>query len=89
MDRIDRTLLYNGGISLRGYIKRNGEVKAAVVGGYVFAIAENVKKARDIACMIDFTAKVFLSGKDLIPLSEDERSFLLGWDSEKYRASMK
>ncbi len=75
--------------SLRRYQEQYGMVKAVLADGYLFAVAENVKAARDIACMLDFTAQVFLSGGDLLELEDAERNFLLNWDAEKYRAAMK
>lgn len=76
---------------LRKHKEKYGMAKAALADGYVFAIAENMKAARDIACILDFSAKVYLSGKGrkLIELDSAERAFLLNWDSEKYRASLK
>ena len=74
---------------LTQFIRRYGALKAVCMKGYLFAVAENLKKARDIACMLDFSAKIFLSGGTKCPLPEEERNFLLGWDSEKYRATLK
>ena len=70
------------------FCARYGMLKAVCMGGHLFAVAEDVKKARDIACMLDFSAKVFLSGGTMRPLPETERELLLGWDSEKYRSSL-
>lgn len=74
---------------LRIHREKYGEIKAVIANGYCFAVAENVKKARDIACMLDFTARLALSGAELTELTQQEKNFLLNWDSEKYRASMK
>ncbi len=74
---------------LHSHCAQYGMVKAVLAEGYLFAVAENVKAARDIACMLDFTAQIWLSGGNLLELEDEERNFLLNWDAEKYRAAMK
>ncbi len=70
--------------ALRRHWEQYGEVKAVLADGILFAVAENVRAARDIACMLDFTAKVRCSGA-ACELDDAERGFLLNWDAEKYR----
>lgn len=69
---------------LREHRRRFGEIKAVLLGGHLFAVAENVRKARDIVCMLDFAAKIFLNGSGCT-LSQEEKDFLLHWESEAYR----
>ena len=76
---------------LQSHREKFGMAKAVLAGGYAFAIAENMKAARDIACVLNFSAQIYLSGKGkkMLELDSEERNFLLNWDSEKYRASIK
>lgn len=73
--------------TLKSHVKKYGILKAVLVNGYLFAIAENIKKAKETACMLDFSAQVFLLSDNSEQLSKSEIDYLLNWDSEKYRAS--
>ncbi len=59
--------------------------------GNVYIVADNVKKAKDIECVLAFSAQVALANKKLKLnlLSVDEQNFLLNWDAEKYRQTAK
>lgn len=57
----------------------------------VYILADSVKKAKDIECVLAFSAQVALANQNqkICTLSDDEQNFLLNWDSEKYRQQMK
>ena len=57
----------------------------------VYILADCVKKAKDIESVLAFSAQVMLANKDtqINLLSNSEQNFLLNWDAEKYRQSMK
>lgn len=59
--------------------------------GNVYILADNVKKAKEIESVFAFSAQVALANKDtqINLLSDNEQNFLLNWDAEKYRRSMK
>lgn len=56
-----------------------------------YAVASNVKKAKEIESLFSFTAEVACNNQseDLILLSDEEQNFLLNWEAEKYRKNMK
>ena len=56
---------------------------------YIFA--ESVKKAIETQSVLSFSAQVmeFNMEFECDFLTEDEQNFLLNWDAEKYRKSMK
>ena len=72
---------------LRRHEAQYGQCKVLLCEGRVFAVAPNVRKARDIVCMLDFAARIELAGSGTT-LSQQEKDFLLHWDSEKYRVSL-
>lgn len=76
---------------LEAYVLQYGIPKVIVWGEDVFTIAANTGKAQEIGTVLEFTAKVYLNGavNKLEVLSKEEVSFLLGWDSEKYRSQLK
>lgn len=53
--------------------------------------AESVKKALEIQSVLSFSAQVMMLNQDCEcnMLSEEEQNFLLNWDAEKYRQSLK
>ena len=53
-----------------------------------YTVAENFRKARDIISILEFTAKLYLSQVNLVQLDQNEKSYLLNWESEKYRSSI-
>ena len=59
--------------------------------GNVYILADSVKKAKEIESVFAFSAQVALANKDtqINLLSDNEQNFLLNWDAEKYRQSMK
>lgn len=73
------------------YTEKFGLPKVIIAGGTAFVTAETIKKAKEIECVLDFTAQIFLHEKDNAPhtLDNEETGFLLKWDSEKYRSSIK
>lgn len=76
---------------LLAHIDKNGFPKVIICGQNVFIAAENIKKAKDIESVLSFTAKIFLCEKDndVNVINEKETDFLLNWNSEKYRRSLK
>ena len=65
-----------------------GEVKVVRFRGLLFAIDDNVRKAREIVSLLDFIAKISNYNSDAVELDNCEKEFLLGWDAEKYRTSI-
>lgn len=59
--------------------------------GNVYILADSVKKAKEIESVFVFSAQVTLANKgtQINQLSDNEQNFLLNWDAEKYRQSMK
>ena len=75
---------------IKDFIEKNGMPKVIIIGEYVFVAAENLKKAKDIESVLSFTAKIFVNTKgELCTLNDSETEFILNWDSEKYRRSLK
>lgn len=58
---------------------------------YYYILADSVKKAMEIQSVMSFSAQVMLINKDqdCDLLTEAEQNFLLNWDAEKYRKTMK
>ena len=56
-----------------------------------YILAVNVKKAKDIESVLAFSAQIAISNKNssINKLSDCEQNFLLNWDAEKYRQSVK
>lgn len=77
--------------ALEGHTMRHGVPILISYGGDLFIRAGSVRKAREIESVLAFSARIAMANRD-IPmdlLSEREQDFLLGWDAEKYRQSMK
>lgn len=57
----------------------------------VYILADTVKKAKDIESVLAFSAQIAISNKNssINRLSDSEQNFLLNWDAEKYRQSVK
>lgn len=58
---------------------------------HFYAVASDVKKAKEIESLFSFTAEIVENNEaqDLMLLSDEEQNFLLNWDAEKYRKNMK
>lgn len=92
----NKFLVLNGGDDieekLRRHIEQYGMPKIIVSGDNVYAAAPNAAKSAEIGVVLDFTAKLYLKsrteGFDCDMLSDSECSFLLNWDSEKYRSAL-
>lgn len=67
--------------------KKYGQIKIMVYDGNVYITAPNIKKAKDIESVLNFNFQVLElnKGEKMDFLTETEQSFLLNWDSEKYR----
>ncbi len=66
---------------------RYGEPVMIDYAGELFILAENVKKALEIQSVMSFSAQVMAinSHSECNLLSDQEQSFLLHWEEEKYR----
>lgn len=73
------------------YIEVYGEPVAIVFRDNIFIVADNIKKAKEIESVLEFSATVniYNEGHDLECLSLKEQGYLLNWESEKYRKNMK
>lgn len=69
------------------FIELNGKPNIVLYEKEFFILAQNVKKAKDIESLFEFTAKVASMNRNFSMdlLSVEEQDFLLNWDSEKYR----
>ena len=78
------------GKALMDHKERYGDYKVILFNGFFFAVAPNIRKAKDIAGVLEFTARIYMKedGDSVSTLPVKERELLLGWDSEKYRASL-
>lgn len=59
--------------------------------GYLFIIADSVKKAMEIQSVMSFSAQVMYLNRneECISLTDEEQNFLLNWDAEKYRKTIR
>lgn len=73
------------------HVEQFGEVAVIYYRHNVYIVASSVKKAKEIESSLSFSAQVAVLNinVDLNFLSEEEQNFLLNWDSEKYRKTMK
>ncbi len=57
----------------------------------IYILSDSVKKAKDVESVLSFSAQVAIANKKakLNLLSDEEQNFLLNWDAEKYRQSVK
>lgn len=72
------------------YYHLNGKPVIIVSNDEIYIMASNVKKAKDIESLLEFTAEVALLNMNhkMDLLSNKEQNFLLNWDSEKYRQKL-
>lgn len=77
--------------ALEEHAVRYGAPVLIQYGNDLFIRAESVRKAREIESVLAFSARAALANMDIHVdlLSDEEQDFLLGWDAEKYRQSMK
>lgn len=73
------------------YMDEYGSPVAIVYHKNVFIVAENIKKAKEIESVLEFSAAVNIYNEDseVECLSSQEQGYLLDWESEKYRKNMK
>lgn len=73
------------------YTDEYGSPVAIVYHENVFIVAENIKKAKEIESVLEFSAAVNIYNEDseVECLSSKEQGYLLNWESEKYRKNMK
>jgi len=71
--------------------ERYGMPVVVDLNDHLYIIADNVKKALETQSVMSFSAQVMgmNAGYDCEMLSESEMDYLLDWDSEKYRKTMK
>ena len=76
---------------LERYREMYGTPAVILCEGQAYILSENVKKAKDIEAVLAWTAEILTRVKqeDLCSLQEEDMNFLLNWDAEKYRKSMK
>lgn len=76
---------------LSDYTEKNGLPKIILVNNKAFVVAENMRKVKETEGVLIFTAKIYISEhqNDICTLGKTETDFLLNWDSEKYRRTIK
>ncbi len=62
-----------------------------VCEGVVYILSDNIKKARDIESVLAWTSDILMKARkdDICCIGDSDMNFLLNWDAEKYRKSMK
>ncbi len=77
--------------SFADFVDQNGYPAVFITGRCLYIHADSVKKALEIQSVLSFCAQVMClnKGEACEMLSEKEKNFLLNWDAEKYRKSMK
>lgn len=72
------------------FIERNGVPAMVCYKGYVYILAESVKKAQEIENVMSFAAQVQTANHahEMQYLSEGQQDALLNWDAEKYRRKL-
>ena len=72
------------------FIERNGVPAMICYKGYVYILAESVKKAQEIENVMSFAAQVQTANHahEMQYLSEGQQDALLNWDAEKYRRKL-
>lgn len=73
------------------FIEKYGHPTIIEYKDSLYILAESVKKAMETQSVLSFSAQVMElnMGYECDFLTEDEQNFLLNWDAEKYRKSMK
>jgi rhamnose utilization protein RhaD (predicted bifunctional aldolase and dehydrogenase) len=75
---------------VKEFYERNGRPAVVIYNGHYYAIADTIRKAREVETLLSFAARIFMSAKESsLTLPESERDFLLNWDAEKYRKNLK
>ena len=76
---------------IRKYLSEVGIPSVVFYKKNFYAVAPDVKKAKEIESLFSFTAEIVDNNKDenLMLLSEKEQNYLLNWDGEKYRKNRK
>jgi ribulose-5-phosphate 4-epimerase/fuculose-1-phosphate aldolase len=76
--------------TVKEFSKRSGNPAVISFNGQYYVAADTMRKAREIESLLSFAARIYANGRENgITLSEAERDFLLSWDAEKYRQSLK
>ncbi len=73
------------------FLTNFGLPSVVIYDGSLYIIADSVKKAQETQSVMSFSAQVMQLNKgcECNMLSDAEQNFLLNWDAEKYRKSMK
>ena len=73
------------------FVEENGYPVIVSYKNNLYIHAESVKKALEIQSVLSFSAQVIMLNRNVECnfLSEKEKNFLLNWDAEKYRKSLK
>lgn len=72
---------------IRDHLSVYGIPRIVFYKGVMYIFANSIKKARDIECVIAFSAEVAKQNKlyEMDILEDKELNFLLNWEAEKYR----
>ncbi|WP_394884855.1 class II aldolase/adducin family protein [Clostridium butyricum] len=89
-----RPLIIQGDINsreIKEHIEKYGKPIITYNEGNIYIYAASVKKAKEIESVLSFSAQVAYLNRDFKVdlLNEEEQSFLLNWESEKYRQNLK
>lgn len=78
-------------IEFEDFVEKYGYPVVVVYKENLYIHADSVKKALEIQSVLSFSAQVmkYNKGIECELLTEQEENFLLNWDAEKYRRSMK
>lgn len=76
---------------LEAHIRQYGRPAVIVYAGHVYIVADSVKKAKEIESVLAFCCEAgFLNREEALHLlPEEEMAFLLDWEIERFRRSMK
>lgn len=76
---------------IEAFIIKNGQPIMVNWKDNYYLVADSVKKAMETQSVMSFSAQVMLlnKGYECNLLSDKEQNFLLNWDAEKYRKTMK
>lgn len=76
---------------VNAFISKNAAPVMIDYAGDLYILADSVKKAMETQSVMSFSAQVMRhnQGKECNLLTDEEQNFLLNWDAEKYRKTMK
>lgn len=76
---------------LNNYYETYGLPRVVINKNEAYIISDNIAMAKECESVLNFTAKLYLNDKNnkLVCLDDNECSFLLNWNSEKYRRNLR